>query len=62
MLKLNINLKMLQPLFPWDLQDYNIQTSKFFFFWFILKVKFFTPKFMKIKCYLGIFITFGSDF
>jgi hypothetical protein len=25
-------------------------------------VKFFTPKFMKIGCYLRIFTTFGSDF
>jgi hypothetical protein len=25
-------------------------------------MKFFTPKFVKIRNYLGIFITFGSDF
>jgi hypothetical protein len=25
-------------------------------------MKFFTSKFMKIGCYLGIFSTFGSDF
>jgi hypothetical protein len=29
---LQINLKKLQLLIPWDLGDYNIQTSKFFFF------------------------------
>jgi hypothetical protein len=28
---LNINLQKLQLLIPWDLGDYNIQTSKFFF-------------------------------
>jgi hypothetical protein len=25
-------------------------------------MKFFTPKFMKIRCYLRIFPTFGNDF
>jgi hypothetical protein len=25
-------------------------------------MKFFTPKFMKIKCYLRIFLNFGIDF
>jgi hypothetical protein len=29
---LNINLKKLQPLIPWDLQDHNIQTSSVFLF------------------------------
>jgi hypothetical protein len=29
---LEINLKKFQLLIPWDLGDYNIQTSKFFFF------------------------------
>jgi hypothetical protein len=28
---LNISLQKLQLLIPWDLGDYNIQTSKFFF-------------------------------
>jgi hypothetical protein len=28
---LNINLKKLQPLVPWDLRDYNIQRPKFLF-------------------------------
>jgi hypothetical protein len=35
---------------------------KAFFGGLFFNVKFFTPKFMKIRCYLGIFITFGSDF
>jgi hypothetical protein len=34
---LKINLRKLQLLIPWDLGDYNIQTSKFFsFFWVFL--------------------------
>jgi hypothetical protein len=39
----------LQLLIPWDLGDYNIQTSKFFFLGFFLIVNFFTPKLMKIR-------------
>jgi hypothetical protein len=53
---------MLLPLIVWDLQDYNVQTLKFFVFGSRLKLKFFIQKFTKIKCYLGIFTTFGSDF
>jgi hypothetical protein len=44
---LNINLQKWQLLIPWDLGDYNIQTSKFFF-WVFFSVNFFTPKLMKI--------------
>jgi hypothetical protein len=45
-------------------KSYKIITIKdqSFFFGSIFTMKFFTPKFMKIRCYLGIFITFGSDF
>jgi hypothetical protein len=46
---LNINLQKLQLLIPWDLGDYNIQTSKFFVFWVFFSVNFFTPKLMKIR-------------
>jgi hypothetical protein len=42
---LNINLQKLQLLIPWDQGDYNIQTSKFHFFWVFFTVNFFTPKF-----------------
>jgi hypothetical protein len=28
---LDINLKKLQPIIPWNLQEYNIQRPKFFF-------------------------------
>jgi hypothetical protein len=41
---LNINLQKLQLLIPWDLGDYNIQTSKFFFLGVFFSVNFFTPK------------------
>jgi hypothetical protein len=27
---LDINLKKLQPIVPWDPRDYNVQTSQFF--------------------------------
>jgi hypothetical protein len=46
---------------PKDLQDYNVQRPKVFFESF-LTMKFFTPKFMKIRCYLRLFSTFGGDF
>jgi hypothetical protein len=46
---LEINLKKFQLLSPWDLGDYNIQTSKFFFFGVIFTMNFFTPKLMKIR-------------
>jgi hypothetical protein len=39
----------LQLLIPWDLGDYNIQMSKFYFFWMFFIVNFFTPKLMKIR-------------
>jgi hypothetical protein len=38
----------LQLLIPWDLGDYNVQTSKFFFL-VLFNVSFFTPKVMKIR-------------
>jgi hypothetical protein len=43
---------------------YEIKTFKdqSFFFESFLTMKFFTPKFMKIRCYLRIFSTFGNDF
>jgi hypothetical protein len=46
---MNINLQKLQLPIPWDLGDYNIQTSKFFFSGMIFSVNFFTPKLMKIR-------------
>jgi hypothetical protein len=46
---LNINLQKLQLLIPWDPRDYNIQTSKFFFFGMIFSVNFSTPKLTKIR-------------
>jgi hypothetical protein len=55
---LNINLQKLQLLIPWDLGDYNIQTSKFYFFWVFFSVNFFTPKLMNIRwssLFLGSF-------
>jgi hypothetical protein len=30
----------LQLLIPWELGDYNIQTSKFYFFWVFFSVNF----------------------
>jgi hypothetical protein len=52
-----INLKKLQLLIPWELGDYNIQTSKFNFFWVFFCVNFFIPKLMKLD---GLFFFFGS--
>jgi hypothetical protein len=46
---LNINLQKLQLPIPWDLGDYNIQTSKLFFWGVFFSVNFFTPKLMKIR-------------
>jgi hypothetical protein len=54
---LETNLKKSQLLIPWDLGDYNIQTSKFFF-WMSFSVNFFTPKLMKIR---WSFLFFGSS-
>jgi hypothetical protein len=48
---LGMNLKKLQPLIPWDLGDYDIQTSKFFFFGSFITMNSLTPKFMKIRGY-----------
>jgi hypothetical protein len=39
-----------------------LQSKLSFFLGPILTMKFFTTKFMKIRYYLGIFITFGGDF
>ena len=46
---MNINLQKLQLLIPWDLGDYDIQTSKFFFWGVLFIMNFFTPKLMKIR-------------
>jgi hypothetical protein len=46
---LEVNLEKLQLLIPWDLGDYNIQTSKFFFFGVIFTVNFFIPKLLNIR-------------
>jgi hypothetical protein len=49
-------------LISWNLQDYNIQKSKFFFGVISHNdSKILYSKIMKIKCYLGIFSTFRSD-
>jgi hypothetical protein len=57
-----MNIKKLQLPIPWDLGDYNIQTSKFFFFWVIVKVNFFTSKFMIIRWYSFYFESFAMNF
>jgi hypothetical protein len=59
---LEINLKKFQFLIPWDLGDYNIQTSKFFFFWMFFIVNFFTPKLMKIRWSSPFFGSFAHHF
>jgi hypothetical protein len=46
---LNINLQKLKLLIPWDLGDYNIQTSNFKKFWVLFTVNFFISKLMKIR-------------
>jgi hypothetical protein len=46
---LDTNLKKLLLFIPWDLGDYDIQTSKSFIFWMFYTMNFFTPKLMKIK-------------
>jgi hypothetical protein len=46
---LNINLQKSQLLIPWDLGDYIIRMSKFFFFGVFFSVNFLTPKLMKIR-------------
>jgi hypothetical protein len=58
---LEINLKKFQLLIPWDLGDYNIQTSKFYFFGVIFIMNFFTPKLMKIRwssLFFGSFVPY----
>jgi hypothetical protein len=59
---LNINLQKLQLLIPWDLGDYNIQTSKFYFFGVFFSVNFFTPKLMKIRWFSLFFGSFTPHF
>jgi hypothetical protein len=59
---LNINLQKLQLLIPWDLGDYNIQTSKFLFFGVSFSVNFFTPKLLKIRWSSLIFGSFAPHF
>jgi hypothetical protein len=52
----------LQLLIPWELRDYNFQTSKFYFFWMFFSVNFFTPKLMKIRWSLLFFGSFAPYF
>jgi hypothetical protein len=59
---LEINLKKLQLLIPWELGDYNIQTSKFYFFWVFFSVNFFTAKLMKIRWSSLFFGPFAPHF
>jgi hypothetical protein len=59
---LNINLQKLQLLIPWDLGDYNIQTSKFFFGGVFFSVNFFIPKLMKIRWSSLFFGSFAPHF
>jgi hypothetical protein len=59
---LNINLQKLHFLIPWDLGDYNIQTSKFFIFWVFFSVNFFTPKLRKIRWSSLFFRSFAPHF
>jgi hypothetical protein len=59
---LNINLQKLQLLIPWDLGDYNIQTSKVFFLGVFFSVNFFTPKLMKIRWSSLFFGSFTPHF
>jgi hypothetical protein len=57
-----MNLQKLQLLIPWDLGDYNIQTSKFYFFRVFYSVNFFTPKLMKIRWSSLFFGSFAPHF
>jgi hypothetical protein len=57
---LEINLKKLQLLIPWDLEDYNIQTLKSFF-WVFFIMNFFTPKLMKIRWFSLLFWVFCTS-
>jgi hypothetical protein len=59
---LNTNLQKLQLFIPWDLGDYNIQTSKFFFGGVFFSVNFFIPKLMKIKWSSLFFGPFANHF
>jgi hypothetical protein len=58
---LNINLQKLQLLIPWDLGDYNIQTSKLFLLG-VLCVNFFSPNLMKIRWSSLFFGSFAHHF
>ena len=46
---LEINLKKMQLLIPWYLGDYDIQTSKFYYFGVFFIMNFFIPKLTKIR-------------
>jgi hypothetical protein len=59
---LNINLQKLQLSIPWDLGDYNIQTSKLFFLGVFFSVNFFSPKLMKIRWSSFFFGSFAPHF
>jgi hypothetical protein len=59
---LNINLQKLQLPIPWDLGDYKIQTSSFFFWGVFFSVNFFTPKLMKIRWSSLFFGSFTPHF
>jgi hypothetical protein len=58
---LEINLKKLQLFIPWEVGYYNIQTSKFCFFWMFFTVNFFTPKLMKIRWSFPFFWIFCTS-
>jgi hypothetical protein len=58
---LEINLKKIQLLIPWDLGDYNIQISKLFF-WVFFTVNFFILKLMKIRWSSLLFGAFALHF
>jgi hypothetical protein len=53
--------KIYSPSFHEIYKIITIKDQSFFFGAFLI-VKFFTPKFIKIRCYLESFIIFGSDF
>jgi hypothetical protein len=59
---LEINLKKLQLLIPWELGNHNIQTSKFYIFLGFFIVNFFTPKLLKIRWSSLFWGTFAPHF
>jgi hypothetical protein len=59
---MKINLQKIQLFIPWDLRDYNIQTSKFFLSGVFFNVNFFTPNLMKIRCSSLFFGSFAPHF